>query len=301
MEYFIGIDGGGTKTEFVCYDKKEERIGGTVLPTVHFMQAGEEEAAAVLRMGIRRVLPETARPEEVCVCAGLAGYGKNPEIRRRMEGICARSFEGMRYCMQNDGEIALQGALGGGDGILLIAGTGSMGLAKKQKEIKRCGGWGYRLGDEGSAYWIGKKLLEAFCRQNDGRDPETELNERVKASLGLADAYEMISYMNEHHNRCEVAALAVIVHELAGKGEKTALGIYKEAAKHLAELANTLSSCYDGKCRLSYAGSVWKAGSYILKPMKGYLNEKIEVTKPKHTPVYGAYRIAIETFETPHR
>ncbi len=301
MSYFIGIDGGGTNTKFLCLDEKNSQIGSAVLSTAHFMQVREEEAEAVLKRGVREVLPADAGKEEVFLCAGLGGYGKNPEVRQRIEHICARSFEGMEYHICNDGEIALEGALDGNEGILVIAGTGSMGLAKKEGQTLRCGGWGYLLGDEGSAFWMGKKLLEAFCRQNDGRDPETELNEVVKARLGLRDGYELIPYMGTGYNRAAVAELALIVYELAGKGEKTALGIYEEAARHLAELANSLSFYFEGKCPVSYAGSVWKAGDYILLPMRQYLNARTELAKPKHTPVYGACRIAKKMFEASGR
>lgn len=296
MKYFVGIDGGGTKTEFLCYDESDTQVGETVLPTVHFMQTGEEEAIRILKNGMDEVLPENVTRENVFLCAGFGGYGKNPEIRKRMENICAKSFEGMHYCIRNDAEIAIHGAFGGEDGILLIAGTGSIGFAKKGKKVLRCGGWGCLLGDEGSAYWIGKKLLEAFCRQNDSREQETELSAVMKRRLGLSEAYDLIPYINAHHDRADIAGLALTAYELAEKGEKTAVKIYEEAAMELAGLANSLSAHFDTACRVSYAGSVWKAGQHILLPLRQHLNACLELRPPKYSPVYGAYLIAKESF-----
>lgn len=298
MKYFVGIDGGGTKTEFLCYDESNLRIGGAVFSTIHFMQTSEEEAICTLKNGMREVLPGNVQKGDVFICAGFGGYGKSPEIRKRMEDICAQSFQGMHYCLRNDAEIAIHGAFDGEDGILLIAGTGSIGFAKRGNKVFRCGGWGYLLGDEGSAYWIGKKLLEKFCQQNDNREQKTELSAAVKRRLGLSEAYDLIPYINEHHDRASIAALAVIAYELAEKGDKTAIKLYEEAAAELAQLANSLAEHFDSVCSISYAGSVWKAGQYILVPLKQYLDKRLELMAPKHAPVYGAYLIARETFQS---
>lgn len=292
MKYFIGIDGGGTKTAFLCMNQTGNVVGETTLSTVHIMQVDEKEAIRVLKQGIREILPQTAKDQDVFICAGFGGYGKNKRIRQRIENICAKSFGNRNFSIKNDGEIALYGALDGSDGVLLIAGTGAIGLAKVQDEMKRCGGWGYLLGDEGSAYWMGRKLLEAFCRQSDGRASKTQLYQSVLAHFELEDSYDLIPMITKNYDRTSIASLAKLVFELARREDPAALEIYDGAAKHLADIANVLSENYPSGCRMSYAGGVWKAGEYILTPIKKYLNEKIEIIAPHHTPVYGAYLLA---------
>lgn len=294
MKYFIGIDGGGTKTAFLCYSEDEQLVGEVELSTVHFMQVCDEEAIRVLKEGVGKILPESAKKEDVFVCAGFGGYGKNQEVRKRIQNICAASFSGMNYCIKNDGEIALFGALNGQDGILIIAGTGVIGLAKSGQDWSRCGGWGYLLGDEGSAYWMGRELLMEFCHQNDGRSKKTALSDRVMEELGLQDCYDIIPYMTQKHDRTGIAALAKIVYELAQCGDDSALKIYDEAAKHLASIINTLSENFTSECKVSYAGGVWKANGYIFNPLRKYLKENITIEAPKYTPVYGACLLARE-------
>lgn len=292
MNYFIGIDGGGTKTDFLCIDENGVAAGKTTLSTVHIMQVDDGEAVRILKQGIEETLPETAAKKDVFICAGFGGYGKNAEIRQRIETICSNSFGNMNFSVKNDGEIALYGALNGEDGILIIAGTGTIGLAKVKDEMKRCGGWGYLLGDEGSAYWIGKKLLGEFCRQSDGRSQKTKLFYTLLEHFGLEDSYNLIPIITQTHDRTSVASLAKLAFALAEEKDSAALEIYEEAAKQLADIVNALSKNYPDGCKLSYAGGVWRAGEYIIAPLKKYLDEKIQLIAPEHTPVYGAYLLA---------
>ncbi len=292
MKYFIGIDGGGTKTAFICVDESGNVVGETTLSTVHIMQVGDEEAISVLKQGIQEILPVNASEQDVFICAGFGGYGKNKMIRQKIENICANSFGNMNFSIKSDGEIALYGALNGNDGILIIAGTGAIGLAKVKDEMKRCSGWGYLLGDEGSAYWIGKKLLEEFCRQSDGRSSKTRLYHTVLRHFALEDSYDLIPVITKTHDRTSIASLAKLVFELAREKDQAALEIYEEAAKHLADIVNVLAGNYPDGCQVSYAGGVWKAGEYLITPLKKYLDENIELIDPAHTPVYGAYLLA---------
>ena len=292
MKYFIGIDGGGTKTAFICVDERGNVLGETTLSTVHIMQVNDKQAISVLKQGIKEILPVNAAEQDVFICAGFGGYGKNKMIRQRIENICAVSFGNKNFSIKSDGEIALYGALSGNDGILIIAGTGAIGLAKVKEEIKRCSGWGYLLGDEGSAYWIGRKLLEEFCRQSDGRSSKTQLYHTLLKHFALEDSYGLIPVIAQTHDRTSIASLAELVFELAEEKDQAALHIYDKVAKHLADIVNVLSPNYPNGCKVSYAGGVWKAGEYLMTPLKKYLNENIELIDPVHAPVYGAYLLA---------
>lgn len=296
MRYFIGIDGGGTKTAFLCVDAHGTVVGETTCSTVHVMQVCDEEAVRVLKQGIHAVLPEAAAGQELFICAGFGGYGKHAGMRKRIEDICAASFGDLNASVQvsikSDAEIALYGALNGADGILVIAGTGAIGFAKVEQQLKRCGGWGYLLGDEGSAYWMGKELLEVFCRQSDGRLEKTRLHDLVCAHFGIKDSYELIPLITQTHDRTTIASLAKLVFTLAQQREPAALEIYDRAARHLADIVHVLAKNYPDGCSVSYAGGVWNAGTYIFAPFARYLDEKLTLAAPAHPPVYGAYLLA---------
>ena len=149
MIYYIGIDGGGTQTSFSCYNKEGKNLSTIVLATTHVAQVSDEQAQTVLKTGVTSLIKELAintETDEVKIGAGLAGYGINPTFRKKIEENCRIAFEGFAYVVSNDAEVALLGALDGNDGILVVAGTGSIGYAKYKDEIFRVGGWGYVLG-----------------------------------------------------------------------------------------------------------------------------------------------------------
>lgn len=301
MKYYIGIDGGGTKTAFLCCSEKNEKMSEFVLPSCHILQVKKEEAVHILKSGIDRICSEinVQEKDEVYICAGLAGYGKNQKIRERIEDVCAQSFGKHFYVIKNDAEIALEGALDGNDGILLIAGTGSIALAKKNMTHYRSGGWGYQIGDEGSAYWIAKKLLQAYAMQSDGRMSKTSLSSYLMKVCQLHDEYDMIEYVSNvlEGKRDKIAQLAVHAYELAKQNDAVAISIYEETALHLWKLIHALQPIFDGKVLVSYAGGVWKANEYILEPLQKLCDKDIEIVKPLHEPVYGAYLIAKQMYQ----
>lgn len=302
MKYFVGIDGGGTKTAFICMNEQNECVAECTLESCHVLQVSEERAIEILKTGISKLRSEIQNDDhpELYICAGLAGYGKDIKLRERIEKICEKSFEKDHYVICNDGEIALAGALNGEDGILVIAGTGSIAIAKKGNENLRCGGWGYTLGDEGSAYWIARQLIQEFAKQCDGRHKPTLLREHVKHSCGLNDEYDMISYVSDTlgNEREKIAKLALLVYELAVQNDEAALSIYDRAAQEIAEMINTLALHFPDGCNVSYAGGVWAAGSYLIEPLKKYLHNGITFEAPQYTPEIGAQLIARQTFQS---
>ena len=301
MKYYVGIDGGGTKTAFLCYSEKNEKISEFVLPSCHILQVEKEEAVRTLKSGMKRIHDELdiQEKDEIYICAGLAGYGRNQNIRKKIEEVCAESFGNHVFVIKNDAEIALEGALNGNDGILLIAGTGSIALAKKNKEYFRSGGWGYQIGDEGSAFWIAKKLLQAYSMQNDGRMPKTLLSSYLMKACHLYNEYDMIAYVSDvlEGKRDKIAQLAIYAYDLAEQNDPVAISIYEEAALCLWNLIQALQPIFDGKILVSYAGGVWKAKEYILEPLRKLCDNDIEIVKPFHSPAYGAYLIAKYTYQ----
>lgn len=162
---YIGIDGGGTKTKMVLFDENGSRLKELILPTVHVLTQPQDQSIEILRDGVNQLDPD----HTAIIGAGLAGYGQQKELRDKIEYICKEAFEDRTFVVESDVRIAIEGALDGHDGIVVIAGTGSIALSLKNNKLTRCGGWGYQLGDEGSAYWIAKKMFNIFCKEIDGR------------------------------------------------------------------------------------------------------------------------------------
>ena len=288
---YIGIDGGGTKTKFFLYNEVGNVLKEITLDTVHFLQISKEIAIATLKQGVSALVDD---PSDVFIVAGLAGYGQEVKARQAIEEICKVAFKGYQYAIYNDVQTAISGALGGKDGIVVIAGTGSIALSMINGKEKRCGGWGYQLGDEGSAYWIAKKMLAIFCKQVDGRIEKTVLYNEVIKYCALEKPYDIIHYINVdlEGSRDKIATLAIINYKAALKGDLHALSIYQEAAKEIAELIHRLAKDFNKTVTISYIGGVFKAQDLILEPLCQLLNIDYILSKPLYPPEYGAYLLA---------
>ncbi|MBB2172158.1 N-acetylglucosamine kinase [Gluconacetobacter asukensis] len=177
----------------------------------------------------------------VAAAFGMAGYGGSPAVSARQDEVPAE-WGRCPYVVRNDVDIACVGAFGGGPGILLLAGTGSMvWAADSAGRGLRVGGWGHLFGDEGSAFWIGREALGTLTRAVDGREPDAaSFIAPFCRFMGLSDDPAGIEaalldwYGGLHHARSEVAALTRGVDMLAAAGNGPARRIVERAAAHLA-------------------------------------------------------------------
>lgn len=294
--YYIGIDGGGTKTAFGLFQEDGTCIKEVQLSSCHILQVEKARAIEVLTQGVQELKQALDPQAQVKICVGLAGYGYNQAMRQQIEEICANSFPNDPYVIHNDGEIALAGALDGADGILVIAGTGSLAIARKHGEMLRCGGWGATMGDEGSAYWIAQKMLQEYSKQWDGRSEKTQLCDRLKAICECAHPYDMIPYVNQRlqGKRDLIAQLAMQLLPLAQANDPAALRIYEECAQELAEMILALAKQFEAPVLVSTAGGVWQAGAFLTTPLQARLQGIATLIPPVHPPLYGAFLLAKE-------
>lgn len=288
---YIGIDGGGTKTKMTLFNESGDILNEVVMPSVHVLTKSKEECIKILKEGLN-ILDKNC---EAKVVAGLAGYGNQKEMRQQIEYICEQSFGKRSYQIYSDIQIAMTGALNSQDGIVVIAGTGSIAFSTIGGKTSRCGGWGYELGDEGSAYWIAKKMLSIYCQQVDGRLEKTLLYDLVKEECCLENEYDLITFMNDlHHDRTKIANLAKINGMAAKRNDPYACQIYKDAAHEIFILIKTLAKDFKTPFHVSYIGGVFtNADDLILKPLSQYLQSiPCQLISPIHTPEYGAYILA---------
>lgn len=139
--------------------------------------------------------------------------------------------------LAHDSVTAHLGALHGGRGVVVAAGTGVVALAVGVHEVARVDGWGYLMGDAGSGFWIGRAALDAVMRAHDGRGPATALDAVVRADFpDLEAAY--IELQADRRRISRVARYARAVAELA-EDDEVAAGIVDAAAHELAHAAVT--------------------------------------------------------------
>src|SRR5690606_5741852 len=146
---------------------------------------------------------------------GAAGVGRSAEREELRAALRTHELAG-RLVVTTDVELAMAAAFGTGPGLLLVAGTGSIALRRDASgTLRRAGGHGWQMGDEGSGYWIGRQALQALSRASDGRGPATDLRERFTTALRLSSVDDLVRW-SVAAAPGEVAALASLVQEAAG-------------------------------------------------------------------------------------
>ncbi len=294
--YYIGIDGGGTKTAFALFDENGICLEQLSLPTAHVLQVGFDGCATCLKQGIETLIANhQLLKKDVFIGMGIAGYGNDERIRHHLEQAIGEQLMGYHYVLTNDVHIALIGALEGQEGIMVIAGTGTIALAMVHGQMIRCGGWGYQLGDEGSGYWIGKQLLKYFTYQVDGRYPKDEVYLTIMTYFDITQPYQIISKISQLKNeRTDIAALAKVCASLA-KEHVYCQHILREAGRHSAQLVKTLQTHFDGIVKVSYYGGMFQ--NHFFKEAFTSALSNCEVIAPKHHALFGAYQLAKNSYK----
>jgi len=229
--YLIGIDSGGTKTTAKAYSLTGELLDTAVSGfgnlTVDFEKGMDNICAAA--DALRERLPG----ECVFLCLGCAGIetgGKKAQARALLEARYGSVY------VTNDAELALNAALQGEDGVLVIAGTGSIGYAKKDGALHRFGGWGHLINDDGSGYSIAVRAVRYIAYSFDTGREDTPLKRAVFSHLGIGELRELIAFIYGS-DKGGVASLVPVVERAASEGDPQAREILTWAGERLAWLA----------------------------------------------------------------
>ncbi len=239
MTYYLGIDGGGTKTTCMVGDESRElaRADGGAS---NMIRVGEEAARDALRSAIRHVCVKAAiDPTQISrTVAGVAGAGR-PEARQSIERVL-RETVGGEVGVVGDADIALFAAFGSGPGVIVIAGTGSIALARDNKgNTVRAGGWGWAISDEGSGPWIGRAAVAAILHARD-TGTQTELEQRVLRAWNIPDLEQLVRRANAVPPP-NFGALLTDVVEAANAGDAFAGTVLARAGRVLALLVKMAS------------------------------------------------------------
>src|SRR3569833_201233 len=259
----LGIDGGGTKTLVAAVDQSGRLIRVTQSGGSNPLDnpAWRAELEAALR-------PVVSTPRIVAAVAALACYGEVDAISAAQGDAMALALGNRPQSILNDVDAAHLGAFGGGAGILILSGTGSMAWARdEQGRSHRGGGWGDVVGDEGSAYWIGHRIRGLGSQSIDGRAPASTLVEALFATLGLdlahpSDGVEgWVSGLT--HARSQIAALAPLAMRAAEAGDAGARSIIAAAADELARHVAAIARVVGADAPWSYAGGTFRSGYFL--------------------------------------
>lgn len=204
--YALGIDGGGSKTSFTLIDEEGKLIDNFVLPGTSFDTYSLESIKETFLEAKKRL---TFAPSSVFAgIGGIIGEAKKKACNVLLQEV----FGAPIYESDNDCVNALYAISEHGEGIILIAGTGSVSYGEYKGKSARSGGYCYQEGDLGSSYDIGKKALQYFGKGIDGREKTGILFDAIKEKLGFDDQVSFASYM-EKASRKEIASFAKVVTE----------------------------------------------------------------------------------------
>ena len=294
MEYVIGVDGGGTKTESVAYDLYGN-ILGTSLTGFGNMVNDKEQAIENVILGIKELLDRFGKNGLKRLYLGLAGseVGDNSKI---IHDEIKVKFE-IDSVVMNDGDLALKALLKGEDGILVIAGTGSTAFGVKGDKQARCGGWGQLLGDEGSAYKISIEAYKQMIFESDFGLELSKLSRNILNQLGIESVDDIVGIIYSS-TKDEIANIASLVSDAAEEGNEVAINILKSEGIAIAKAAERIfNKLKFDKCSIGLVGSTIKKSIILREAFETYLNEIINIIEfvdVEESPAKGAYYLYLK-------
>lgn len=306
-EVFIGLDAGGSNLRAVATDAQlnllaeVQNSGVSANPSV----VGLPETAAQISAILGQVLHAIDRPSRDVRAVGLGIAGMaDPRYQADLHSMVGAVLPHAQAVISSDFEIALIGATGERRGILLLAGTGSVGFGVNAAgEQALVGGWGYLLGDEGGGSWIGREALRLIVAAADQGSPCPALGLTIMNQLGIEQPRDLVAWIYGRTSPPpvrvrEIAALAQTVLAAAAAHDGDALVIVEAAADALVRIARLVQQRLnidpDFKLnQLAFAGGLLQQSNPLSQRVcnrLGLLTPPI----PRYSPVIGAALLAIE-------
>ncbi|KAD3455991.1 N-acetylglucosamine kinase [Arthrobacter yangruifuii] len=309
MRTFLGVDGGGSKTAFVLISEAGDVLAEAKGPSCYYFEEGIDLVEQVLGHGITAVSEQSgiAASDITQAFFGLPGYGEVSADVPVLNSIPGSLLGTARYSCDNDMICGWSGSLAAADGINIISGTGSMTYGEREGRTHRAGGWGELFGDEGSAYWIAVRGLNAFSRMSDGRLPRGPLYEALKSRVDVRNDLDLVGIvLNQWHGRrTAIADLSKTVVEAAELGDATARQILIDACVELAGIvdatARELRYPPEDIVPVSYSGGMFTA-PYLLEIFKSVIGSRsrhYELRAPLLDPGIGAALYAAKVTGSP--
>jgi N-acetylglucosamine kinase-like BadF-type ATPase len=289
----VGIDAGGTKTRAFAVTRAGEIAGRGAGGGGNLLSSPDPQGsiAAALREALAGRVPVAV----VLSCSG----GERAADRAKGRAILA-GLVGPEVAVEvtHDALAALYAGNASGCGVVLISGTGSIAYGRNDQGMEdRCGGWGYLVGDEGSAFWLGAEGLRAASYDHDGRGSLTRITRHLYEDIGAADFNGVLPLLyGKPHPPPAIQAATRAVARAYAEGDAIAVNIVQRGAHHLAEMATTVA-----RALLLEGGPVYLAGGAFenVRPLEKAVRLELLGALPRaavepvsEEPAMGAARLA---------
>ncbi|MBI2718347.1 MAG: N-acetylglucosamine kinase [Rhizobiales bacterium] len=278
-QVFLGIDGGGSRCRARIRDGAGVLRGEAVGGSSNIYQNFDGAIASIVATAAQAAAQANVPTTELHAGLGLAGIVTSVGAER----IEAAKLPFASVIADNDAYAAQVGAFGGGDGGIVIAGTGSIGFAVIGGARHMVGGWGFALGDHGSGAWLGHHAVRRAALAIDGLLQPTPLIDNVLRQVG-ATRFDL-SRWSEKAVPADYARMAPLVFDCAAKGDVHGMTIVIEGAAAISNLGRALLA--RGAARLSLLGGL----AQVYPP---YLDADVKraLTPPEADAMDGAIMMA---------
>ncbi|MGG3622306.1 BadF/BadG/BcrA/BcrD ATPase family protein [Bacillus gobiensis] len=299
----LAVDGGATKTIAVITDAKGAILGRGKAGSSNYQVVGELGAVQALTKSIQEALDESGLNEKSLTridkaVFALAGIDTSMD-ERTVKGFVRKAVQQLsltipELIIENDCQSALLGVTQDKPGVLLIAGTGSIAFAHDGRgTFVRAGGWGHRVGDEGSGYWIGKEAIRSVLKMLDGREKNTILARLILEHFQFASIEDLYNWVySEDYTVDDVSALTQSVEKARELGDEVSKSILDSAAEELGQLLLTViqkTDIVNDEFDLILQGGVLQHNQYIREKVKLRIKEQAEQVKvvtAKEEPIF---------------
>jgi len=288
-----GVDGGGSKTHVIIARADDGSVVAEAEGPGSAVAPGHAPASARAIAGaVSAALGKIEEGDKTLslLLAGVAGVGRKDE-RENLAAALEDLDVANEVMVETDAEIALEDAFDGGAGIILIAGTGSIAHGRGPTGTRaRCGGWGPRLGDEGSGAWIGRRALGIVAAAHDGREPPTALTGAILTATQLNEPEELIPWAAAADPKT-LAALAPIVFSAAANDPRAKSLVdlaAEELVLHVRALSQRLFGDERADIEVAFAGGLMKKASPLRKRVEHRLRSAVPGAHVRPDAIVGA-------------
>jgi len=307
MRYYLGIDGGGTKTAALIADEAGTELGSGEGGPGNIANNEDRVLRKSLRAAVMAALADAGLPDTTrfeAVCAAVAGYSA-PQRLEAFNALLRAEIAADRYSVVPDYVAAYWGATHGEPGVVVIAGTGAVAYGRNAEgQERKEDGLGFLLGDRGSGFNLGLRVLRYTLEQMQSGNVDA-LSRAVLAHTGARSENEIIQWLYGEFSPPRVASLSPVVGELAENGDEAARWQVGEMARRLRHSVRQVRHALwmPRDVPVYPLGGLWQLGEFFLSEFAdpqwsgtgrfSFTEESVpggrfEVAQPRSAPVVGA-------------
>ncbi len=294
----LGIDAGGGSTRWLLLTSEGHTLatGNVAATSGHIFTPEDRERNFSRLTQLCEDVLNIAKPD--AVVGGLTGLYRNTEGSRTLNQLVAETLRlnTNRVHLDNDMHIAYAAAFEPGEGVLVYAGTGSVGYHETATgKVFSAGGYGYLIDDYGAGYWIGHEAIKQTMRWVDelGRPSEATLAKAVYEILGGSDWEHVLSKIYGENPRTILARLVPAVVTAAEAGDETAVHILQDAGRELSRLAKVILKRLGQPLPVAFSGGISKASPLLTEALQAALPAATKFHSVTTEPVQAAAKLAL--------